>query len=86
MSGSDFLVWELRSKEYVPMACAKLYKTKLLRENKGFVPGLISEDEEFTPRIYLQAKKVSRCNICWYIYIGGEMAVLFLQAIIIKNG
>ena len=68
MSGSDFLVWELRSKEYVPMACAKLYKTKLLRENKGFVPGLISEDEEFTPRIYLQAKKVSRCNICSYLY------------------
>ncbi len=68
MAGTDFLAWGLKVKEYIPMACAKLYKTKLLKESSGFMPGLISEDEEFTPRIYLRASRVSRCNICSYLY------------------
>lgn len=48
-------------------ACAYIFKRSILH-NLRFTPGLLHEDEEFTPQLFLRAEKVYSTNSKAYFY------------------
>lgn len=66
-SGEDF--FEIVSKDFTPMVWRRIYKTKFLLDNNlYFYEGLKFEDEEFSPRAILKAKKIMHLNHDIYYY------------------
>lgn len=64
-SGYDWLVSCLQSQSVAFIAADQLYAVNLLRRlSHLFVDGMVHEDEEFTPRAYLEAKRVVGCTPC----------------------
>ena len=64
-SGYDWLVSCLQSQSVAFIAADQLYAVDLLRRlSHLFVDGMVHEDEEFTPRAYLEAKRVVGCTPC----------------------
>ena len=55
----------------MPMAAVLyIYRREFLRENHlSFKPGILHEDEQFTPRTFLAAGSVVESGICFYHYI-----------------
>ncbi len=68
MKGAEYLTYVLKNKSYIPMAWGKLYRTELVKSVGGFYRSLISEDEEFTPRIFVNARAIGRCCVMSYLY------------------
>ena len=67
-TGDSFFELMMKS-NYTPMVWRRIYsKNYLTKNNIHFEPGLKFEDEEFTPRAILTAKKVSHYNLDLYIY------------------
>ena len=68
-SGMDFLLSELRGPSPTMMAQLYVYRRQFLEENKFlFVPGLLHEDEEWTPRVLMRADSIRRCTPHLYEY------------------
>ncbi|MDO4754713.1 MAG: glycosyltransferase [Parabacteroides sp.] len=68
MSGEDFLIGTV-AKGYVPMVYNYIYLREFLqREKHLFVPGLIHEDEVWTPRVMASAVSVAYSDIAHYNY------------------
>lgn len=68
--GETFLERELANGTMYMAAWLNLYKRSFLQENKlSFEKGLLHEDEEFTPRAFLKAKKVKCINFDFYHYV-----------------
>ncbi|MCG4662734.1 glycosyltransferase [[Clostridium] innocuum] len=67
-TGDEFYAKKQELKEYMPMSCIRIYKTKFIKETELFTIGIFFEDEEFTPRILMNAKKCISRNIPFYIY------------------
>ncbi len=65
-SGYDWLARCLKSQSVSFMAADQLYARSLLgRLSYLFVDGMVHEDEEFTPRAYLEAKRVVGSTSCF---------------------
>ena len=66
-SGEEF--FEKISKDFAPMVWQRIYKRKYLLDNElFFCEGLKFEDEEFSPRAIIKAKKIMHFDCCMYIY------------------
>lgn len=76
LSGPEYLKHELKY-NYVRMASVlNLYRRDfLLKNNFFFKVGLLHEDEQWTPRVFLVARKVFVSNICFYNYIIRENSI-----------
>lgn len=70
MTGEEYLLNAYRAGK-APMAVwLNVYRRKfLLNNNLKFKYGILHEDEEFTPRTFLNAKRVFCTNIIFYHYI-----------------
>lgn len=69
VTGKDYLKKELRFGVMYMAACLNLYKRSFLIENElEFKVGLLHEDEQFTPRVFLNAKQVIGTDIIFYNY------------------
>jgi glycosyltransferase involved in cell wall biosynthesis len=67
---SDFLLTELTNGIFWRLSVMNLYRTDFLRENSlWFIRGLLHEDEEWTPRVILAARRIVYCNMEFYRYI-----------------
>lgn len=62
------LFHELRdNKEYLPSACLQILRTAFLKDNKiSFIDGILHEDEIFTFKSLLTAKRASHINKSFY--------------------
>ncbi len=72
-TGKEFLASELASGKFKAMAPKKIYSTKLLKGNNiNFKKGIYHEDEQWTPRVLLAAKRVMQIDdIVYEYYIRG---------------
>lgn len=68
LNGDNYFSLCCKKSQYIPMVWCRIYKTKYLQNNYYFVPGLKFEDEEFSPRVIINAKKVQYLNTPIYIY------------------
>jgi len=70
VSAEDYLKHELKRETMHMAAWLNLYRLDFLKENAlEFEVGLLHEDEEFTPRVFLKAKEVMHVNDPFYNYI-----------------
>jgi glycosyltransferase involved in cell wall biosynthesis len=76
VSGEEYLVNELEAKTMYMAVWLCLYATKFLRDNNlYFKYGILHEDEEFTPRVFLAAKRVIPTDIEFYNHIIREGSI-----------
>lgn len=76
ITGGEYLKQELRNRTMHMAAWLTLYNTKFLKENNlEFKVGLLHEDEQFSPRVFLKAKKVIGTDIIFYNYIIRENSI-----------
>lgn len=76
ITGKQYLKHELKTGTMYMASCFNLYKLEFLRNNKlEFKYGLLHEDEQFTPRVFLAAEKVVGSNILFYNYIIREDSI-----------
>lgn len=77
MTGREYLKKTLRCNNYLAIACTQIYKRKFLLENKLiFKEGIYHEDEEFTPRTLLKAKRVNVIPLNFYMYRQREGSIM----------
>lgn len=70
LDGKEYLKSELKSNSMFMAVWLNIYKRKfLIGNNLKFETGLLHEDEEFTPRVFLKAEKVIGTNCIFYNYI-----------------
>lgn len=76
ITGVDYLKKELKTKTMHISACLNLYNRSFLLDNElEFKIGIFHEDEQFTPRAFLKAKKVIGTDIGFYNYIIREGSI-----------
>ncbi|WP_297631107.1 glycosyltransferase [uncultured Clostridium sp.] len=69
MEAEEFFLNSLESNRVYAPVWLNIYKRDFLKENSlQFMEGVLHEDEEFTPRVLLKAKKVSIYNKDFYMY------------------
>lgn len=77
LSGKNFLIHELENSSMSRAAWLNLYKRQfLIKNNLYFKVGRLHEDEEFTPRAFLKAKKVVHINFTFYNYCIREDSIM----------
>ncbi|MCL1950266.1 MAG: glycosyltransferase [Turicibacter sp.] len=76
-AGSEFLLAQLQANDYKMEVWDDLYRTAFLKENNlEFAVGLLHEDEEFTPRMLLKAKRVMAIANYGYMYRQRENSIM----------
>lgn len=69
VSGQDYLIDNLRNNTMHMMACNKIYKKELITvPGVYFRDGYVHEDEEWTPRILVNAQRVKQVDYIIYGY------------------
>lgn len=69
MNGDDYFTFKCKNDDYLPMVCVKLYRREFLIDNNlKMTEGILFEDEDFTPRAMLTAKKVMCVDLLFYFY------------------
>lgn len=69
-TGLEYLEHEIKNKTMSMAAVLNLYKLSFLKKsNLSFKKGILHEDEEFTPRVFLKASTVIHMNYDFYNYI-----------------
>ena len=69
LTGTQYLMNELKANTMYMAAWLSLYNRNfLLKNNLVFKVGLLHEDEQFTPRAFLAAKKIIGTDIIFYNY------------------
>lgn len=70
VDGNEYLLTEFKTNTMHMPAWLNMYNRKFLLDNNlKFQIGLLHEDEEFTPRVFLFAKRVIGTEIVFYNYI-----------------
>lgn len=68
-NGQDYFLRMINENSYVPMVWTRIYSVEFLRKNNlKFTPGLISEDEDFTPKVLMKCGKIIQINEVVYMY------------------
>ena len=68
MSGDEYFAEQCYKKEYLPTAWCRIYNRELVFNNCYFTPNIEFEDEEFSPRAIINAKRVQYIDISLYMY------------------
>lgn len=68
MDGDTYFKQTIKNNEYLSIACCRIFKKENLKNNIYFYPNIKFEDEEFSPRAIISAKRVQYINVPFYIY------------------
>lgn len=68
MDGDQYFKNVIKNKEYLSIACCRIFKTENLKNKVYFTAGIKFEDEEFSPRAIINARRVQYVNVPFYIY------------------
>jgi len=72
-TGEDYLYYTLKNNQYSSIVCDKMYRLEYLNEfGFKFMDGITHEDEHFTPRVMLHARRVKYENMMFYNYVKRE--------------
>ncbi len=70
MTGEDYLVDCIHKRKFSVAVWTRMYRTKLIKENNiYFIKGLLHEDENWTPKVMLSAKRVGYFSFAFYNYV-----------------
>jgi glycosyltransferase involved in cell wall biosynthesis len=76
LNGIEYLKKELNSRTMHMAACFNIYNRAFLQDNElNFKVGLLHEDEQFTPRVFLKAKEIIGTDIVFYNYLIREGSI-----------
>lgn len=76
-SSRDFIIKTVKPCEWYAPAWLNLYKRSFLIENNlFFVEGLLHEDMEMQPRVFLAAKTVAYCAYPFYRYVDRASSIM----------
>lgn len=68
-TGNEYLKLQVMNKCFYVVVCTSLYKRSFLIDNSLFFRiGILYEDEEWTPKVFLEAKSVIYMNYIFYNY------------------
>ncbi|ENZ03210.1 hypothetical protein HMPREF1092_00396 [Clostridium thermobutyricum] len=77
MNPEEFLLKSLKTKRVYAPVWLSIYKKDLINKNNlRFMPNIVHEDEEFTPRALLCANKVSIYKDIFYVYRQREGSII----------
>lgn len=69
-NGIDYLSHEIKNNSMSMASVLNLYNLKFIKDNNlYFKKGILHEDEEFTPRVFLKSKNIIHLDYCFYNYI-----------------
>lgn len=86
MDGEDFFLESLRRNSSLKCVWKSIYKREfLIKENLFFKEGYNHEDEQWTPRVYLKAKKVQAFDFVFYNYYIREDSISKKSETFAKN-
>ncbi|MEK5208036.1 glycosyltransferase [Psychrobacillus sp. FSL H8-0510] len=69
-TGEEYVVDCISKKKFSVTVCTRMYRTDLIKENNlYFKKDLLHEDENWTPRVLLAAKRVVYINMTFYHYL-----------------
>lgn len=68
INGDDYFSKTIRGNEYLTSAWCRIFKKELLKNKIYFMAGIKFEDEEFSPRAIIPAKRVQYVNVPFYVY------------------
>lgn len=70
VSGKDYLKLQLKSSRMLMYVWLNIYNRRFLIDNDLFFKnGVLYEDQEWTPRVFLKAKSVKQIDFLFYYYI-----------------
>ena len=70
ISGEEYLAERIKQQSYFIMVYMEMYRTSLIKENEiYFLDGIVHEDEEWSPRVLIAAKKIMFIPNCYYNYV-----------------
>lgn len=73
----DYIIKSIKPCEWYAPACFNLYKRSfLIGKNLFFVEGLLHEDMEMQPRVFLSAKSVAYCAYPFYRYVDRASSIM----------
>jgi hypothetical protein len=76
MLGEDYLAERIKKQSYFIMVYMGMYKASLIKENElYFCDGILHEDEEWSPRVLLSAKRVMYTSNCYYNYVQHSQSI-----------
>lgn len=76
ITGEEYLVDSINKKRYSVAVWTRMYSTELIKNNHiYFKKGILHEDEQWTPRVLLAAKKVGYLSFPFYNYIIREDSI-----------
>ncbi|WP_340135481.1 glycosyltransferase [Bacillus cereus] len=76
LTGIEYMCESIQQNSFHVCAWLNLYKRDLLFENNlYFEKGLLHEDEEWTPRVFLEAKKIRYVDFKGYMYVIREGSI-----------
>ncbi|MEY8733657.1 glycosyltransferase [Peribacillus frigoritolerans] len=77
ITGLDYLCESIKQSSFQACAWLNLYRKNLLIDNNFyFEKGLLHEDEEWTPRVFLKANKVKYMDFKFYNYVIREGSIM----------
>lgn len=70
VSGIDYLINKNKKSFFCVFVCINMYRRDfILQNNLFFKEGILHEDEDWTPRVFMKAKKVKGIDFVFYHYI-----------------
>jgi len=70
VDGQTYLLQSIKNKKYLAAVWLRMYKTEmLLNNNLFFKVALLHEDEQWTPKVFMTAKRVGYINYSFYYYL-----------------
>lgn len=77
MTGIEYMCESIKQDSFHVCAWLNLYKKDLIIKNKLFFQkGLLHEDEEWTPRVFLEANRVKYIDFQFYMYVIREDSIM----------
>lgn len=76
MKGLNYMCHSIEQDSFAVCVWLNLYKRELIMKNKFFFEkGLLHEDEEWTPRVFLMAERVKYIDYNTYVYVIREDSI-----------
>lgn len=76
INGEDYLAKRIINQDYFIMVYMGMYRSSFIKEKKLlFCNGIVHEDEEWSPKVLINAKRVMYTSKCHYNYIQHQQSI-----------
>ncbi|MCR8660660.1 glycosyltransferase [Paenibacillus endoradicis] len=76
-SGVEYICDKIEGNAYQPCVWLNVYRASLINDNQLFFKeGILHEDEEWTPRVFLKTSRVQYSNHVFYYYVQRQGSIM----------